>query len=101
MYTHCYAHSPNLAVGNVIKRSKVCSDALDVAFEITKLVKFSTKRNSVFDWIKTEVVEEDGFALGIRTLCPTRYTVRGNSIGSIFENYLALKQPWKECLRLS
>ena len=43
VYTHCYAHSLNLAVGNVIKRSKVCSDALDVAFEITKLVKFSPK----------------------------------------------------------
>lgn len=49
MYTHCYAHSLNLAVGYVIKRFKVCSDALDVAFEITKLVKFSPKRNAAFD----------------------------------------------------
>ena len=98
MYTHCYAHSLNLAVGNVIKRSKVCSDALDVAFEITKLVKFSPKRNAAFDRIKSEVVEEDGFVPGIRTLCPTRWTVRGNSIGSILENYLVLKQLWKECL---
>ena len=31
VYTHCYAHSLNLAVGYVIKRSKVCSDALDVS----------------------------------------------------------------------
>ena len=94
MYTHCYAHSLNLAVGNVIKRSKVCSDALDVAFEITKLVKFSPKRNAAFDRIKSEVVEEDRFASGIRTLCPTRW----NSIGSILENYLVLKRLWKECL---
>ena len=99
VYTHCYAHSLNLTVGNVIKRFKVCSDALDVAFEITKLVKFSPKKNAAFDWIKFEVVEEDGFAPGIRTLCPTRWTVRGNSIGSILENYLVLKQLWKECLK--
>ena len=68
MYTHCYAHSLNLAVGNVIKRSKVCTDALDVTFEI------------------------------IRTFCPTRWTVRDNSIGSILENYQELKQLWEECL---
>ena len=83
VYTHCYAHSLNLAVGNIIKRSKICDDALDVAFEITKLVKFSPKRNAAFDCIKAEVVEENGFASGIRTFCPTRWTVWGNSIGSI------------------
>ena len=98
VYTHCYAHALNLAVGNTIKRSKVCSDALDVAFEISKLVKFSPKRNAAFDRIKAEVVEEDGFAPGIRTFCPTRWTVRGNSIGSILENYKVLKQLWEECL---
>ena len=59
VYTYCYAHSLNLAVGNTIKRSKICSDALDVAFEITKLVKFSPKRNAAFDRIKAEVVEEN------------------------------------------
>ena len=95
VYTHCYAHSLNLAVGNVIKRSKVCIDALDVAFEITEVL---SQRNAAFDRIKSEVVEEDGFAPGIRTLCPSRWTVRGNSIGSILENYLVLKQLWKECL---
>ena len=67
MYTHCCAHSLNLAVGNIIKRSKVCNDALDVAFEITKLVKSSPKTNAAFDRIKAKVVEENGFASGIRT----------------------------------
>ena len=38
-----------------------------MAFEITKLVKFSPKRNAAFDRIKAEVVEENGFAPGIRT----------------------------------
>ena len=56
MYTHCYAHALNLAVGNTIKRSKVCSDALDVAFEIIKLVKFSPKRNAAFDQIKLKLL---------------------------------------------
>ena len=77
MYTHCYAHALNLAVGNTIKRSKVCNNALDVAFGISKLVKFFPKRNAAFDQIKAAVFEEDGFAPGIRTFCPTRWTVCG------------------------
>ena len=39
--THCYGHVLNLAVGDVMKLSKVCSDALDVAFEASKLIRFS------------------------------------------------------------
>ena len=47
IYTHCYGHSLNLAVSDCIKKCRVCSDALDAAFEITKLIKFSPKRDSV------------------------------------------------------
>ena len=43
VYTHCYAHVLNLAIGENIKHSKICFDALDVAFEISKLIKFSQK----------------------------------------------------------
>ena len=33
-----------------------------------------------------------------RKLCPTRWTVRGNSVESIIRNYNNLKQLWDECL---
>ena len=98
VYTHCYANSLNLAVDNIIKRSKVCNYALDVAFEMTKLVRFSPKRNAAFDYIKAEVVEENGFAPGIRPFCPTRWTFLGNSIGSVVENYQVSQELWEECL---
>ena len=49
LFTHCYCHALNLAIGDTIKQSKVCKNALDTAFEITKLVKFSPKRNVLFD----------------------------------------------------
>ena len=32
VYTHCYGHALNLAVGDTIKRSKVCCEALETAF---------------------------------------------------------------------
>jgi len=41
LYTHCYAHTLNLAVADTIKKSKLCRDALDTAFEVTRLIKFS------------------------------------------------------------
>ena len=37
-------------------------------------------------------------SVGIRALCPTRWTVRGDAIESILEHYNTLKQLWEECL---
>ena len=45
LFIHCYYHALNLTIGDTIKQSKACKIALDVAFEFTKLVKFSSKRN--------------------------------------------------------
>ena len=99
LYTHCFWHALNLAVVDAIKQSKVCRDAMETAFEITKLIKFSPKRNAAFDRIKAEPKEEEsGIGVGIRTFCPTRWTVRGNAIESILENYQVLNQLWEECL---
>ena len=44
LFTHCYGHSLNLAVGDALKNNKVCRDALDVAFEVSKLIRFSPKQ---------------------------------------------------------
>ena len=98
--THCYGHALNLAVGDAMKQSKVCKDALDVALEISKLVRYSPKRNAAFDCIKVENLTEEkiGSSIGIRAMCPSRWTVRGDSLESIVENYVVLKQLWSECL---
>ena len=81
LYMHCYGHALNLAVADTVKQSKVCRDALDTAFEITRLIKFSPKRNSAFDRIRSSI-EDDGYPqpIGIRTFCHTRWTVRGDAI---------------------
>ena len=97
--THCYRHALNLAIGDTIKRSKLCRDSMDTAFEISKLIRFSPKRNAAFDRIKVEVpADEEGYTMGIRAFCPTRWTVRGDAIASIIENYKILKQLWDESL---
>ena len=101
LYTHCYGHALNLAVADTVKQSKVCRDALDTAFEITRLIKFSPKRNAAFDRIKSGN-EDDCYPspIGIHTFCPTRWTVHGDAIEGILVNYTSLGILWEECLIL-
>ena len=54
VYMHCYAHALNLAVGYTVKQSKVCCEALEIDYEISKLIKFSPKRNASFNVIKAQ-----------------------------------------------
>ena len=49
LYVHCLGHAHNLAVADTVKQSKVCLDGLEIALEVTKLVKFSPKRNAAFN----------------------------------------------------
>ena len=50
-FIHCYGHSLNLAVCDTIKNSEVARCALDTSFEIN-LIKFSRKREAMFDYVK-------------------------------------------------
>ena len=49
IYTHCNGHTLNLAVGDTVKKSKIMRDALDTTYEMSKLVKFSPKRDSLLE----------------------------------------------------
>ena len=75
-FIHCHAHALNLAVGDCIKSSNICREALETAFEISKLINFSPKRNAAFDKIKAEIAVDD-FVGGITKFCLTRWTIRG------------------------
>ena len=88
LYTHCYGHSLNLACQDVIRSIKPLKNALDVVFELSKLLKFSSKRNVQYKCIHAEVAPEQP---GFRTLCPTRWTVRSSSLDSILKNYAVIQ----------
>ena len=55
---------------------------LDTTHEITKLVKYSPRRESLFNVIKDEIAPGN---IGIRTLCPTRWTVKADTMKSIIK----------------
>ncbi len=92
LYTHCYGHAHNLAAGDTLKRCKLMKDALETTREITKLIKYSPRRDGIFQRLRETLPA--GSTLGIRVLCPTRWTVRAESIRSIIANYETLERTW-------
>ena len=64
IYTHCYGHALNLACQDTVRSVKVIKDALD-------------------DIAPAEP--------GFRTLCPTRWTVKADSLHSVIVNYSVLQ----------
>ena len=95
LYTHCYGHALNLAVGDCVKQCKLMKDTLDVVIEVSKLIKKSPKRDAAFDKLKAELAPETP---GFRVLCPTRWTVRAGSLQSVIDNYEILLLVWGEAL---
>ena len=88
--THCYGHALNLAASNTIK---ILRDTLDAAFEISKLLKHSPKRDAMFSRLKDDLVPSTS---GFRTLCPTRWTVRAATLQSILDNDNVFQALWEE-----
>ena len=72
-------------------------DALDLALEICKLLKYSPRRDAIFHKLHQELTPQ---APGIRNLCPTRWTVCALSLESIRVNYSALEASWDEALEV-
>ena len=93
LYTHCYGHALNLAVGDTIKQLKLLRDTLDVTYEISKLLKYSPRRDTLFEKLKSQMAPEFP---GFRTLCPTRWTVRASSLESVLSNYEVFLAFWDE-----
>ena len=87
LFTHCCGHSLNLATNDAIKKCKTIKNALDITHEITKLVKYSPRRESLFRHIKGQLAPDTP---GVRVLCPTRWTVRADSMESTMKNYTVL-----------
>ena len=91
LFTHCYGHVLNIAVGDVIRNFKDLKEMFSTAYEICKLVKKSPKRNARPDQIRNSTKHE---SKGIQTLCPTRSTVRGDGLTEFIDNNTKLMDLW-------
>ena len=65
--------------------------ALETAYEICKLIKKSPKRNTKIDELRNKAKND---SKSIQALCPTRWTVLGESLASILNNHAELMDLW-------
>ena len=106
LLTHCYCHALNLAVGDTVKSVPLLKETLEDAYELTKLVKYSPKRQAALKNKQEELKianlnlpvnanSTEGF-YRLRLLCPTRWSVRANALHSISEKYKPIIEmlPW-------
>ena len=92
LFTHCYGHALNLAVGDAIKKGPTLDETFSVTYESCKLVKKSPQRNTKLNAIREKTENE---AKSIHKLCPTRWTVRGEALEAIVENHNELIELWE------
>ena len=56
VYTHCYGHTLSLACSDSVKGCQLMKDALNIVYEITKLIKKSPRLDSTFQALKEGVL---------------------------------------------
>ena len=95
IFTHCYGHmhALNLAAADTLRQSKVLCCALDTVGEISRLLKYSPRRDTLFESIKSDTAPG---VPGFRTLCPTRWTTKAVSLQSVIDNYDMFQELWVE-----
>ena len=99
IYTHCYGHALNLAACDTMKKIKLLKEAPEITHEVTKLVKYSPRRQEIFHQVKQKMISSND-GPGISVLCPTRWTVRAESLCSIMKFFYALQCTWEEAAEI-
>ena len=93
LYVHCFAHSLNLCIQDVVKKCELLSNCIEFIMQLVQLIRFSPKRLSLFQSIQQLISFGDDSAAvpsSLRPLCPTRWTVRHSAIDGVLKNYRAL-----------
>ena len=89
IFTHCYGHVLNLAAADTMRQSKFLCCALDTVGEISRLLKYSPRRDILFESIKYDIAPG---VPGFRTLCPTMWATKAASLQSVIDNYTAFQE---------
>ena len=95
MYIHCMGHCLNLAMQDTCRSIKMMSDVFDTVLELSKILKYSAKQKAMLFKLKAELAPANP---GVKPLCPTRWTVRAESLRSILVNYEVITALLEEIL---
>ena len=87
VYIHCCNHSLNLALQDTARAVPQLRDALQWVHDAAKILNTSKGRN---DFLEIVNDLEDIPMMTLKTLCPTRWTVRHAAINSVLATYPAV-----------
>ena len=100
--THCHGHSLNLSVKDATTSIRLMNDVLSTVAEITKLVKYSSKREQLLGTIQENFKLDDGDdeekGCSLARLCVMRWTVKAIAFLKIINNFSQLYELWDTCL---
>ncbi|CAF3267756.1 unnamed protein product [Rotaria sp. Silwood2] len=85
-YIHCNANSLDLALQDLTRESPPMASTLDITNEIVNFMKKSSKRLHLLDKLTGP-----NYCPNLKSLCPTRWTVRESSMDSLVVNYDLVK----------
>uniref|UniRef100_A0AAX7SIF0 DUF4371 domain-containing protein n=2 Tax=Astatotilapia calliptera TaxID=8154 RepID=A0AAX7SIF0_ASTCA len=84
LYVHCGPHCLNLITQAACQASSVLRDALEWVHDLGSLCKQSGRFKAMFSAV---AADSEGPSVSLRTLCPTRWTVRGTAIKAVLSQY--------------
>ena len=90
---HCLAHCVNLSLQEIARNVTSLKEALNFAMDVIQLIKYSPTRQVIFETVQKQ--QDSSSTSGIRTLCPTRWTVRTGVMQAIINNYEALRETFE------
>ena len=100
--THYHGHSLNLSVKDATKPNRLINDVLEIVVELTKLIKFSPKREQLLRAVKENFEIDNDYSLeqtnSLGKLSTTRWTVRANAFNKVINNFGPLFKLWDICL---
>ena len=73
LFTHCYGHALNLAVGDCIRNEKLLAETFDTIKEVCNFVKKSPKRDTHLKMLGDLAENENN---SVHAFCPIRWTIR-------------------------
>ena len=93
-YIHCAAHCLNLCLQECAQRCSAIRDVLSLCEEVYNLICTSPKRLARFKVLQQQLHPDE--ALGLKPICPTRWTVRTAVLNSALKNYDVIMQHLEE-----
>ena len=94
--THCHGHALNVAVKDACFIVDMLKMTFEMTREICKLVEESPQRNNMLDEIRKTTKNQ---AKSVHSFCPIKWTVRGETLDSITNNYEQLMSLWEWSLQ--